>query len=309
MKGEKIAKNCEYVGSNGAIRQRVQSTPAAIGYVGIGFVDNTVKALRSTASCPPPETVKNGSYPIARPLYMYTNDYPKMGSRPVPVRHPLPDQKRTGDHRGDRLRPGDQLLMPCQYNRENERTQPDHERRGQPPAAADRPHFKGLPAAGHRPVAGGRAADHPLHRPRRPAFLPAARPPRVLHQHRLVSQRPPARVRRPGHLLRQRPGDAGRHRGRRAAGHRRGRLPERRAALPPAPGGQAGHRDPGRHPLGGLRLLRPGRLRAAAAEARRLAAGRGLWLIGLPLGLLADLRGQRSWPPARSARTWSGPPA
>jgi phosphate transport system substrate-binding protein len=80
MKGEKIAKSCEYVGSNGAIRQRVQSTQAAIGYVGIGFVDNTVKALSVNNVMPTPETVKDGSYPIARPLYMVTNDYPAMGS-------------------------------------------------------------------------------------------------------------------------------------------------------------------------------------------------------------------------------------
>jgi len=80
LKGEKIVKNCEYVGSNGAIRQRVQSTPAAIGYVGIGFIDNTVKALPVNGVSPSPETVKDGSYPIGRPLYMYTNDYPKMGS-------------------------------------------------------------------------------------------------------------------------------------------------------------------------------------------------------------------------------------
>jgi phosphate transport system substrate-binding protein len=80
LKGGKIAKNCEYVGSNGAVRQRVQSTAAAIGYVGIGFIDNTVKALLIENIMPTPETVKDGSYPIARPLYMVTNDYPKMGS-------------------------------------------------------------------------------------------------------------------------------------------------------------------------------------------------------------------------------------
>jgi phosphate transport system substrate-binding protein len=80
MKGEKIAKNCEYVGSNGAIRQRVQSTTSALGYVGIGFLDNTVKALPIDNVIPSADTVKNGSYPIARPLYMVTNDYPKMGS-------------------------------------------------------------------------------------------------------------------------------------------------------------------------------------------------------------------------------------
>jgi phosphate transport system substrate-binding protein len=80
LKGEKIASNCEYVGSNGAVRQRVQSTPAAIGYVGIGFIDGTIKALTVDGIPPTPDTVKDGSYPIARPLYMFTNDYPKMGS-------------------------------------------------------------------------------------------------------------------------------------------------------------------------------------------------------------------------------------
>ena len=80
LKGEKIVKTCEYVGSSGAIRQRVQSTPNALGYVGIGFIDKTVKALEVNGVVPSSETVKKGTYPIARPLYMITNDYPKMGS-------------------------------------------------------------------------------------------------------------------------------------------------------------------------------------------------------------------------------------
>ena len=45
MKKQKIARGCEYVGINGAVRARVQSTPTAIGYAGLGFVDKTVKAL------------------------------------------------------------------------------------------------------------------------------------------------------------------------------------------------------------------------------------------------------------------------
>jgi len=81
LKGEKIAKNCEYVGSNGAIRSRVQSTPAAVGYVGIGFIDNSIKALEINGVYPNTATVKKGSYPIARPLYMVTNDYPKLGTK------------------------------------------------------------------------------------------------------------------------------------------------------------------------------------------------------------------------------------
>lgn len=77
---EKIMSGSEYVGSNGAIRQRIQTTPAAIGYAGIGFVDKTVKALTINGVKPTARTVASGKYPISRPLYMFTNGYPKLGS-------------------------------------------------------------------------------------------------------------------------------------------------------------------------------------------------------------------------------------
>ncbi|MBN1884384.1 MAG: phosphate ABC transporter substrate-binding protein [Candidatus Krumholzibacteriota bacterium] len=80
MKKEKIADTAEYVGSNGAIRQRVQSTPAAIGYVGLGFVDRSVKALTINGVYPDMNTVSSGVYPIARPLFMFTDGYPKLGT-------------------------------------------------------------------------------------------------------------------------------------------------------------------------------------------------------------------------------------
>lgn len=80
MKKEKMTATTEYVGSNGAIRQRVQSTPAAIGYVGLGFADRTVKALKINGVVPDNATVSSGVYPVARPLYMFTNGYPKLGS-------------------------------------------------------------------------------------------------------------------------------------------------------------------------------------------------------------------------------------
>ena len=80
MKKMKIVATAEYVGSNGAIRQRVQSTPAAIGYVGLGFADRTVKALKINGVTPDNATVSSGVYPVARPLYMFTNGYPKLGS-------------------------------------------------------------------------------------------------------------------------------------------------------------------------------------------------------------------------------------
>ena len=80
MEGERISADTEYVGSNGAVRQRVQTTPAAIGYAGLGFVDETVKALEVNGIFPDQTTVSSGVYPIARPLYMFTNGYPKLGT-------------------------------------------------------------------------------------------------------------------------------------------------------------------------------------------------------------------------------------
>lgn len=80
MKKEKMANDVEYVGSNGAVRQRVMTTPAAIGYAGLAFVDKKVKALSINGVAPCAETARNKTYPIARPLYMYTNGQPKEGS-------------------------------------------------------------------------------------------------------------------------------------------------------------------------------------------------------------------------------------
>ncbi len=79
MKGDKMFEKVEYLGSNGAIRQKVQSTAAAIGYVGLGFVDNSVKALVVNGVVCDRQTVASGKYAIARPLYMFTNGYPALG--------------------------------------------------------------------------------------------------------------------------------------------------------------------------------------------------------------------------------------
>ncbi len=80
MKKEKMAESVEYLGSNGAIRQKVQSSRTAIGYVGLGFLDRTLKVLTVDGVEPTRLTVATGKYAIARPLYMFTDGYPKLGS-------------------------------------------------------------------------------------------------------------------------------------------------------------------------------------------------------------------------------------
>lgn len=80
LKKAAITKDAEYVGSNGQARTRVNTTKNAIAYVGLGFVDDTVKPLSVEGILPAAKSVSAGKYPIARPLYMFTNGYPKMGS-------------------------------------------------------------------------------------------------------------------------------------------------------------------------------------------------------------------------------------
>lgn len=80
LKKAAISKDAEYVGSNGQARTRVNTTKNAIAYVGLGFVDDTVKPLSVEGILPTAKSVSTGKYPIARPLYMFTNGYPKMAS-------------------------------------------------------------------------------------------------------------------------------------------------------------------------------------------------------------------------------------
>lgn len=80
MKKEKMSSDVETVGSNPQAHGRVKSTPGAIAYVGLGFVDREVKALKVDGIMPSRKTIASGRYPIARPLYMFTNGYPTLGS-------------------------------------------------------------------------------------------------------------------------------------------------------------------------------------------------------------------------------------
>ncbi len=78
--GDDEIKGAEYVQHNGQAHDRVATTRAAIGYVGLGFVDREVKAVTVNGVEANPRTVASGTYPIARPLFMYTDGYPQLGS-------------------------------------------------------------------------------------------------------------------------------------------------------------------------------------------------------------------------------------
>jgi phosphate transport system substrate-binding protein len=58
--------------SNGGIYITVSQTPGAIGYIGLGYLDSGVKALKIENITPSADNVLAGTYPIARELYLFT---------------------------------------------------------------------------------------------------------------------------------------------------------------------------------------------------------------------------------------------
>lgn len=77
MKKERVAPTAQLLASNGAVAQAVASNKHAIGYVGIGYLNKNLKALDVNGVTPSVTTALNGTYPIARPLFMFTNGWPK----------------------------------------------------------------------------------------------------------------------------------------------------------------------------------------------------------------------------------------
>lgn len=77
---EKLGPKVEYANSNPQIFTRISTTPGAIGYVGLGFVKNGVTAVRYDGVAPTKQSITNGRYKISRPLYLFTDGYPELGS-------------------------------------------------------------------------------------------------------------------------------------------------------------------------------------------------------------------------------------
>jgi len=76
MKKERVFPGALLQASNGAIVQAVSKNPNAVGYIGLGYMDNSVKMLPVNGITGSKETTLNKSFPVSRPLYMYTPDQP-----------------------------------------------------------------------------------------------------------------------------------------------------------------------------------------------------------------------------------------
>ena len=77
LNNAKLTDAALMLASNLEIARTVAQTPGAIGYIGLGYLSDDVKALKVEGVMPSEATVNDNSYPLARPLFMYTNGNPK----------------------------------------------------------------------------------------------------------------------------------------------------------------------------------------------------------------------------------------
>ena len=77
MNKERVTPAAQVMASNGAIVQAVSNNKYAIGYIGIGYLNDSVKALSVNGVVGSEETTLDGTFPISRPLFMFTNGWPK----------------------------------------------------------------------------------------------------------------------------------------------------------------------------------------------------------------------------------------
>jgi phosphate transport system substrate-binding protein len=76
LEGAKVKDDALMLASNKAVATTVSTTPYSIGYIGLGYLSDEVKALKVEGVVASEETVRNGEYKLARPLFMYTNGEP-----------------------------------------------------------------------------------------------------------------------------------------------------------------------------------------------------------------------------------------
>ncbi len=73
IRPEGIARNAIMLPTSGAMVYAVAGNPKAIGYVGFGYINNTIKTVTVNGIMATPENGTNGLYPISRKLYIYVN--------------------------------------------------------------------------------------------------------------------------------------------------------------------------------------------------------------------------------------------
>jgi phosphate transport system substrate-binding protein len=74
MKKTDVRKDALLQASNGAIVSAVAGNPKALGYIGFGYIDKSVKVITVDKVDVTIENGKSGKFPVSRKLYMYVDE-------------------------------------------------------------------------------------------------------------------------------------------------------------------------------------------------------------------------------------------
>jgi phosphate transport system substrate-binding protein len=77
LKKERVFPGALLQASNGAVVQAVSNNKNAIGYIGLGYMEENVKDITVNRVRGSEETTLNGTFPISRPLFMFTSGWPE----------------------------------------------------------------------------------------------------------------------------------------------------------------------------------------------------------------------------------------
>lgn len=74
LRGARYRRDAQTQPSGGGVAYAVGGNRNAIGYVGLGFLNERVKALKIGGIGPDLQNVASGAYPLSRELYLFTQD-------------------------------------------------------------------------------------------------------------------------------------------------------------------------------------------------------------------------------------------
>ncbi|MDD5723466.1 MAG: phosphate ABC transporter substrate-binding protein [Syntrophales bacterium] len=72
----KVTPKAQLQASNGAVFQAVSKNRYAVGYIGLGYLNKSVRGLKVDGIEATAATALSSEYPVARPLFMFTNGWP-----------------------------------------------------------------------------------------------------------------------------------------------------------------------------------------------------------------------------------------
>ncbi|MBK1735987.1 phosphate ABC transporter substrate-binding protein [Halorhodospira abdelmalekii] len=76
LKGDRVSGRTQLLASNGAIVSAVSENRDAIGYVGVGYLTGRLQPITLDGIVPTNDNIQTGDWPIARTLWVFTNNWP-----------------------------------------------------------------------------------------------------------------------------------------------------------------------------------------------------------------------------------------